>query len=558
MLEADAKIKFEVAQKNFENKSYKKAQELWLEILDYYPKNLSVLRNVALAFYHDDDLEKAQMILKKIIKINKKEPKALVMLILILERQDKIDETKKYIDLGLKENILDKHWEVKKKLMLPTIFEDVKDIDESRNELLKYIQEILESNKKISLNMDSQLIKPVQFNLSYSQHNNLEINKKCASFFRKIYPQLNNVHKLKNTSNSKIRIGFVSDYLTDHTIGKLFKGIILNLDKNKFDIKIFHTPKTRKGKIYQDFIDAERNNQVYNFNLPIKFEDKQKIIADENLDILFYPEIGLSLELYYLSFIRLATYQVTSWGHPETTCIDTLDYFLTSKLIESQNSNKKFSEKLLYADFLPMYYYTPVVERGLDIDMLSKNNVYSCPQTLFKIHPEFDLVLGKILEEDKKAKIYFIKDSDNVYYKKLLNRFKKNTKIDLNRIEFINGLSWEDYVNHCGQASVLLDPFYFSAGNSFYESMFYGTPTVTKPTEYTKSRLVLGAYNQMKIEDAPIVNNVSEYVGKAVEIANNQKLYDLKKYYKEQAKKNLFENQFIISNLEEIFFKIVN
>ena len=558
MLEADAKIKFEVAQKNFENKSYKKAQELWLEILDYYPKNLSVLRNVALAFYHDDDLEKAQMILKKIIKINKKEPKALVMLILILERQDKIDETKKFIDLGLKENILDKHWEVKKKLMLPTIFEDVKDIDESRNELLKYIQEVLESNKKISLNVDSQLIKPVQFNLSYSQHNNLEINKKCASFFRKIYPQLNNVHKLKNTSNSKIRIGFVSDYLTDHTIGKLFKGIILNLDKNKFDIKIFHTPKTRKGKIYQDFIDAERNNQVYNFNLPIKFEDKQKIIADENLDILFYPEIGLSLELYYLSFIRLATYQVTSWGHPETTCIDTLDYFLTSKLIESQNSNKKFSEKLLYADFLPMYYYTPVVERGLDIDMLSKNNVYSCPQTLFKIHPEFDLVLGKILEEDKKAKIYFIKDSDNVYYKKLLNRFKKNTKIDLDRIEFINGLSWEDYINHCGQASVLLDPFYFSAGNSFYESMFYGTPTVTKPTEYTKSRLVLGAYNQMKIEDAPIVNNVSEYVGKAVEIANNQKLYDLKKYYKEQAKKNLFENQFIISNLEEIFFKIVN
>ena len=558
MLEADAKIKFEVAQKNFENKSYKKAQELWLEILDYYPKNLSVLRNVALAFYHDDDLEKAQMILKKIIKINKKEPKALVMLILILERQDKIDETKKYIDLGLKENILDKHWEVKKELMLPTIFEDVKDIDESRNKLLKYIQEVLESNKKISLNMDFQLIKPVQFNLSYSQHNNLEINKKCASFFRKIYPQLNNVHKLKNTSNSKIRIGFVSDYLTDHTIGKLFKGIILNLDKNKFDIKIFHTPKTRKGKIYQDFIDAERNNQVYNFNLPIKFEDKQKIIADENLDILFYPEIGLSLELYYLSFIRLATYQVTSWGHPETTCIDTLDYFLTSKLIESQNSNKKFSEQLLYADFLPMYYYTPVVERGLDIDMLSKNNVYSCPQTLFKIHPEFDLVLGKILEEDKKAKIYFIKDSDNVYYKKLLNRFKKNTKIDLDRIEFINGLSWGDYINHCGQASVLLDPFYFSAGNSFYESMFYGTPTVTKPTEYTKSRLVLGAYNQMKIEDAPIVDNVSEYVGKAVEIANNQKLYDLKKYYKEQAKKNLFENQFIISNLEEIFFKIVN
>ena len=558
MLEIEAKKIFEGAQKKFENKNYKEAQNLWLKILDYYPKNLSVLRNLALAFYHDKSLENAEMMLKKIIKINKKEPQALVMLILILEKQDKTNETKNYIDLGLKENIIDKHWEVKKKLILPTIFEDLQDIDDSRNDLSEYIQDVLDNNKKISLNIDSQLIKPVQFNLSYNQYNNLDLNKKCVKFFRKIYPQLNKTHHLKNIPNSKIRIGFVSDYLTDHTIGKLFKGIILNLDKNKFDIKVFHTTKTKNGKIYQDFVDAEKNNQVNNFILPIKFEDKQKIITNENLDILFYPEIGLSLELYYLSFIRLATCQITSWGHPETTGIDTLDYFLTSKLIESKNSNEKFSEKLLYADFLPMYYYTPVVKNELDIDILSKNNIYSCPQTLFKIHPEFDLALGKILDEDKKAKIYFIKDSDNVYYKKLLNRFTKNKKIDLDRINFIDNLSWENYINHCGQASVLLDPFYFSAGNSFYESMFYGTPTVTKPTEYTKSRLVLGAYNQMNIDEAPIVNTVDDFVAKAVEIANDKNLYDLKNSYKDKAKAMLYENKKVVSNLEDIFERIVN
>jgi len=235
-----------------------------------------------------------------------------------------------------------------------------------------------------------------------------------------------------------------------------------------------------------------------------------------------------------------------------------LDYFLTSKLIESENSNKKFSEKLLYADFLPMYYYTPVIKNELDIDILSKNNIYSCPQTLFKIHPEFDLALGKILDEDKKAKIYFIKDLDNVYYKKLLNRFKKNKKIDLDRINFIGNLSWENYINHCGQASVLLDPLYFSAGNSFYESMFYGTPTVTKPTEYTKSRLVLGAYNQMNIDEAPIVNTVDDFVAKAVEIANDKNLYDLKNSYKDKAKAMLYENKKVVPNLEDIFERIVN
>ena len=558
MQEAEAKKKFEIAQKSFDNKSYKKAQEIWSEIINYYPKNLSVLRNLSLAFYYDNNLEQAEIILKRIILINKKEPNALTMLILILEDQDKIDEAKKYIDIGLSEKLLNEHWKIKKILILPTIFKDLKDIDDSRTKLKKNIDEILSSDEKISLDIDTQLIKPAQFDLSYNQYDNLEINKKCINFYRKIYPQLNKVNSLKKTTNSKISIGFVSEYLTDHTIGKLFKGIILNLDKNKFDIKIFHTTKTKKGKIYQELIDSEKIGQIKNYTLPVKFGDKQKVISNENLDILFYPEIGLSLELYYLSFIKLASYQVTSWGHPETTGNNTVNYFLTSKLIEDFGSEKNFSENLLYADYLPMYYYTPNVNNILKKEELSKNNIYSCPQTLFKIHPDFDLILGKILEEDKKAKLYFIKDLNKTYYKKLLNRFKKNKKIDLNRIEFIEGLSWENYINHCGQASVLLDPLYFGAGNSFYESMFYGTPTVTKPTKYTKSRLVLGAYNQMEMKEAPIVESIDDYVKKAVEIANYKNLYELKNNYIEKAKIKLYENKKIISNLEKIFTKIVN
>tara|TARA_B110000971_G_scaffold218530_1_gene257533 strand:+ start:1 stop:1677 length:1677 start_codon:yes stop_codon:yes gene_type:complete len=558
MLETLAKKIFDQAQKNFEEKNYIKAQKLWSEIIIYYPKNLSVLRNLSLAFYYDNNLEQAEIILKKIIFINKKEPNALTMLILILEDLDKIDEAKKYIDIGLNEKLLDERWKVKKILILPTIFKDLKDIEDSRDKLKKNIDEILNSDEKISLDIDTQLIKPVQFDLSYNQYDNLKINKKCINLYRKIYPQLNKAYSLKKTSNSKINIGFVSEYLTDHTIGKLFKGIILNLDKNKFDIKIFHTIKTKKGKIYQEFIDSEKIGQIKNYTLPVKFDDKKKVISNENLDILFYPEIGLSLEIYYLSFIKLASYQITSWGHPETTGNKTMSYFLTSKLIESFGSEKNFSENLLYADYLPMYYYAPNVNNILKKEELSKNNIYSCPQTLFKIHPDFDLILGKILEEDKKAKLYFIKDLNKTYYKKLLTRFKKNKKIDLNRIEFIEGLSTENYINHCGQASVLLDPLYFGAGNSFYESMFYGTPTVTKPTKYTKSRLVLGAYKQMEIEKAPVVNNVDDYVIKAVEIANDKNLYNLKNHYKECARKYLYENKFIIKNLEEIFLKIIN
>ena len=479
------------------------------------------------------------------------------MLVHVLQEQDKVEEAIQYINLGIKEKLLDERWLIRKKIILPMIFKDKDDVKSSRNRLNQNLNEILNSKKNFLLDIDNQLLRPPQFQLSYDEYDNLEINKKCVKLFRKIYPQINETHILKDVSKSKIKIGFISEHLTDHTIGKLFKGIILNLDKNKFDTVIFHTQKTKKGAIYENFINAEKNNIIKNYILPKKFKDKQKIISEQGLDILFYPEIGLSLDLYYLSFIRLAKYQITSWGHPETTGNNTIDYFLTSKLIEAQGSEKNFSENLLYSNYLPMYYYTPIIKNELKKDELSKNNIYSCPQTLFKIHPDFDDVLGNILKKDKNAILYFIKDFNNTWYKKLITRFKKNKNLDLDRIKFMDGLSWEGYINHCGQASVLLDPLYFSAGNSFYESMFYGTPTVTKPTKYTKSRLVLGAYNQMEIQDAPIVDKINDYVETAVAIANNKNLYDLKKYYNEKAKEKLFENKLIISDLEKIFVKLV-
>ena len=131
----------------------------------------------------------------------------------------------------------------------------------------------------------------------------------------------------------------------------------------------------------------------------------------------------------------------------------------------------------------------------------------------------------------------------------------------MDRIKFLDGLNWEQYVNHCGQASILLDPIYYGAGNSFYESVFYGTPSVTMPTKYTKSRLVLGAYNQMNISDMeinPIAKSLDEYISKAVEIGNDNNLYDLKKNIEISAKRNLYENEAVIPDFEKAFEKIMS
>ena len=106
MDEIKAKKIFNEAQKNFESLKDEKARELWFQILEFYPENLSLLRNISLTYFNQENFFETENILKKIIKINLKEPNALNMLILVLEEQDKIEEAKEFIGIGINNNLL--------------------------------------------------------------------------------------------------------------------------------------------------------------------------------------------------------------------------------------------------------------------------------------------------------------------------------------------------------------------------------------------------------------------------------------------------------------------
>ena len=530
---------FKIAYNHLQSKNYNKSIELFNKILKNYPENLSVLRNLLHAYAFSGDFHNAENTIKKVLKLNDKEPYVYQFYASILKNQDKIDEMINLIEEGLKKNLMNPKWKYQKELLFPVVVKDNSEIDKFRVKISNCYDQILENNEKLDYDND-QIIQTPHYESSYNQHDNLELNIKSVKALRKIYKELNENCINAENKNKKIKIGFVSEFFTNHTIGRLFKNIIFSLDRNKFDIFIFHSSRTKAGNIYDEFIEKEKNGFLKNIRLPKKLMEKIEIFKREKFDILFYPDIGMSIEMYYLSLIRLAKYQIMSWGHPETTGSESIDYFLCSKSLITNETSKSYSEKLLLMDHLPMIYEMPNVIRKLNDKDLSKKNIYSCPQTMFKFHPDFDHLLAKILEKDKKGILYLIKDSNKIYYQKLINRFKKIKNFDLDRVIFIDTQKRDDYINHLGTSSVLLDPLYFGAGNSFHESMVYGTPTVTMPTKFIKSRIVSAAYIQMEIDNPPIVKDKKEYIEMAVDIANKKDLLEIKKYYQDKAKKKLF------------------
>ena len=437
-------------------------------------------------------------------------------------------------------------------LILPHIYLDNNEFNKFRkryNEGLDYIKNI------DNYNFSNDFPDNQTFLLSYGNDCNLELLRKKEKIFRKMFSNLNYVSTIKETFSSKIKIGFISEFLTDHTIGKLFQGLIRNLDKKIFDIFIFHSSLTKEGNI-KKLIDR---SVIKSLRLPKNFNDKISTISKEQLDIIFYPDIGISSDLYYLTFLRLAKYQINSWGHPETSGNSTIDYFISSKVCEISLAQKFYSEKLVNFNNFTSFYEVPnFKKKDFSFGSFNKYNIYFCSQSLFKILPDFDLILKKILEKDKKALLIFIRDQWNIWNKILLNRWKKSIYKNLDRIKFINRLSVDDFINLSGNCNVLLDPVYFGSGNSFIEAFTYGTPMVTLPSSFLRGRLVMGLYDQMKINNPPIVYNNEDYINLSIELANNQKKNEeIRNQIVENSNKFFFNNYLVINEFQNFFTSLM-
>ena len=555
MSEIEAKKFFNKALEYYKEKKFDLVEKNFEKALELFPNRVSILENLASIYYLNKKYKETESTLKKLEKLESKNQKLDELKFYVLKKLKKYDEL--IIFLKNKNNFKDinKKIYVNAKLLYPFFFRDNEEIESSRANLEKNIDEI--DNDNFTLKLEGEMIDPPIFNSSYDQYENLELNKKIVKILRKIYPILNQ-NLLSEQKNEKIKIGFISEFFSNHTIGKLFKGLIFNLDKNKFDTIVFHSKKDDHSPIFQEFVRAEIESKIKNIILPKSFQKKIENIKKENLDIVFFPDIGMSTEFYYLSFIRFAKIQITSWGHPVTTSNSSIDYFLTSKLLETSDAEKRFSEKLLLSKYLPMYFYKPKISNVLADTELAQQNKYFCSQNLIKLHPHFDQILAKIIKKDKNANILLIKDNDEIMSQNLIERFQKNSSLNSDKIKFLEKMNVEKYINLCGSSSVLLDTIYFGAGNSFHESMFYGTPMVTMPTENLKSRIVLGAYKQMQIENPPVVDSIEDYVDCAVELANNEKkrMLDLKKYYQKQASEHLYENKGFINDINVILENI--
>ena len=100
---------FKIAYGHLQKKEFEKSTELFEKLLNDYPDNLSILRNLSHSYAFSGAFKKAEECVKKIIKIKPDEPFAYQFLASVLKNQDKIEEMIRIIDEGLKKNLINEN-----------------------------------------------------------------------------------------------------------------------------------------------------------------------------------------------------------------------------------------------------------------------------------------------------------------------------------------------------------------------------------------------------------------------------------------------------------------
>eukprot|EP00750_Incisomonas_marina_P022806 INCI4996.10.p1 GENE.INCI4996.10~~INCI4996.10.p1 ORF type:complete len:1172 (+),score=222.90 INCI4996.10:105-3620(+) len=428
---------------------------------------------------------------------------------------------------------------VKSALIVPKIMRSMNETATVRSRLAGVLKTLI--NQRAPLQIDDPLNAGLTkgFYLAYHGLSNLNLKTQIAKLYTRATPSLSYVAPAiahgagrgsSGGSGNRIFVGFVSRFFYRHSILKLMEGMIARLPRSRFYVVIFVVAPPSDAEIHHLRLVADEV-----VPLPQDLASCRERIQAWSLDVLVYPEIGMDPVAFFLAFARLAPVQAVWWGHPDTTGIPTIDYFISSD-VEVPEAQNFYTEKLIRLKGLGTYFERPAVPRlwtnasfasqlRFNLRVPSDANLYFCAQSLFKFHVHFDAAIRGILERDREGFVVMLKGRHPSWLRQLQQRLRGSLgDLLYSRILFIPRMKSNQLMQHVAGATLMLDPFPFGGGVTSMEGFSLGVPIVTLgSSKFLRGRLTLAMYRDMDIWDC-VADNVSQYIDIAVSIGTNKTL----------------------------------
>ena len=297
--------------------------------------------------------------------------------------------------------------------------------------------------------------------------------------------------------NRRIRIGFASAFFYECSAGAYFRSWITGLDRSRFEIYLYHF---RPGL---DALGQALKEHADHFRHMIGNSFAATTIRTDALDVLVYPEMGSDGTTYLLGALRLAPVQCVGWGHPVTTGHASIDYFFSSDVMEAEDAQSHYRERLVRLPGFGTHYappalpeFLPVAQARERLGLPTDRNLYLYPQSIYKIHPDNDAMLVKLLGADPRGTLMLFAGHTSNATELFLQRFGAALAahgLDIRtRVCLLPIMARETYLRVNAACDVMLDSLHWSGGNTSLDALACGLPVVTLPGAYMRGRQTYG------------------------------------------------------------------
>jgi protein O-GlcNAc transferase len=445
---------------------------------------------------------------------------------------------------------------------LRVLYNDEAEIDERRAAYAAALTRLVTSDIRDPRGMAEAVGGNLPFYLAYQGRNDCDLQRMHGELACRVTAQFWPPAPMAPPAapDEPIRVGFVSGFFWLHSVWKMpLKGWMSQLDRKRFRVFGYHTQPRRDAETRFAASQCERFVQGA---MPLAHW-RERILADRP-HVLIYPEIGMDTVTAQLAAQRLAAVQCTSWGHPDTSGFPTIDYYLSSALMEPPDADAHYCERLVRLPNLSIYY-EPVAVPAVAIEraalgLRANATVYWCGQSLFKYLPQHDEVFARIAEQAGDCQFVFLEFAREA---SVTGQFRR-------RVERAFAARGLDYQKHClwlpplptpryiaamGRCDVFLDSVGWSGCNSAFESLEHNLPIVTCAGPLMRGRHSTALLAMMGIAET-VAATVDAYVAIAIRLAQEPEFRERMRQAMRANKHRVYRDRAPIAALEEFLERV--
>jgi predicted O-linked N-acetylglucosamine transferase (SPINDLY family) len=316
-----------------------------------------------------------------------------------------------------------------------------------------------------------------------------------------------------------VRMVIISAHMRRHSVwDMILRGIVAHIDRQKFEIFLYHTQAPSDDETTWARTRAERFVQG-----PRSMRAWLDDIARDRPDVIFYPELGMDPVSCVLAAQRLAPLQIASWGHPVTTGLPTIDLFFSGELLEADDADSHYRERLVRLPGTGVCTESPELDAIPWSGPASRSDDivrFALCQAPFKFDPADDVLLARIAKASGACQ-FWLASSERINWpierlKQRLGNALRAEGLDPDAIlRVIPRLPRRQFFSFLDQMDVYLDCPAFSGYTTAWQAIHRGLPIVTLEGPLMRQRLAAGLLRQIGVTEG-IASTKEHYIGTAI------------------------------------------